>query len=164
MNFYALAPRLKNEAQRQAAVDRYGLAKRRPERAQPLVERVAELFGTQVGVATVIDRNRQVVSAAKGMEMHAVERDISFCGHAIANPDEIMCVFDAALDPRFAGNPLVQRTPRIRFYVGLPLVTPCGQPFGALCAIDSLPRARLLPEQTHELRELGRQITATMLN
>jgi GAF domain-containing protein len=154
--FHALAPILRGEKQRQAAVDKLD-ATRKPvsPELKAIVEEVAELFGTDMGIATLIDRQTQHILACHGGELSSTPRDISFCGHTIARPDEVMCVFDAANDPRFAGNPLVLGAPNIRFYVGVPLLTPEGEALGALCAIDQHPRMKLLPEQSARLRALG---------
>jgi len=154
--FHALAPILRGEKQRQAAVDKLDATKKpvSPD-LKAIVEEVAALFGTDMGIATLIDRQTQHILACHGGELSSTPRDISFCGHTIAHPHEVMCVFDAANDPRFAGNPLVLGAPNIRFYVGVPLLTPEGEALGALCAIDQHPRMKLLPEQSRRLRELG---------
>lgn len=161
--FHALAPLLRGEKQRQAAVDRIDTPKSRqsPE-LQAIVEEVAALFGTEMGVATIIDRQTQHILACHGAELGSGPRDISFCGHTIARPDQVMCVFDAAHDPRFAGNPLVLGSPNIRFYVGTPLLSREGEALGALCAIDTRPRMKLLPEQSRRLRELAEQAAAVL--
>lgn len=154
--FHALAPLLRGEKQRQAAVDKLQLAgKPASPELKAIVEEVAALFGTDMGIATLIDRQTQHILACHGGELSSTPRDISFCGHTIAQPNAVMCVFDAANDPRFAGNPLVLGSPHIRFYVGVPLLSPEGEALGALCAIDQHPRVKLLPEQSKRLRELG---------
>lgn len=161
--FYALAPLLRGETKRQAAVDRFGMSGTLIPELNEIVAEVAELFGTETGVATVIDRQTQHLLACHGRQLGATTpRDISFCGHTIARPDEVLCVFDAAHDPRFAGNPLVLETPNIRFYVGAPLLSPEGEALGALCAIDTRPRMKLLPEETRRLRELAEKAGAIM--
>lgn len=161
--FHALAPLLRGEKQRQAAVDKVDTSKAKQSPAlQAIVEEVAQLFGADMGVATVIDRQTQHIMACHGAELESGPRDISFCGHTIARPDQVMCVFDATHDPRFAGNPLVLGDPNIRFYVGAPLLSPEGEALGALCAIDTRPRMKLLPEQSKRLRELAERAAAVM--
>ena len=81
---------------------------------------------------------------------------------------------DATPDPRFMRNPLVQVEGGIRFYAGMPLVTPGGAAIGTVCVVDQKPRkldeaqrgtlaalARLtmnLLEARHRERELERQL------
>lgn len=161
--FHALAPILRGESRRQAAVDTLDATGKLIPDLREIVAEVAELFGAETGVATVIDRQTQHLLACHGKQLgQTTPRDISFCGHTIARPDEVMCVFDAAHDPRFAGNPLVLGSPNIRFYVGAPLLSPEGEALGALCAIDTRPRTKLLPEQTRRLRELAQKAGAIM--
>jgi GAF domain-containing protein len=161
--FHALAPLLRGEKQRQAAVDKIDVAgSKRSAELQAIVEEVAELFGTEMGVATLIDRQTQHILACHGADLQTGPRDTSFCGHTIARPDEVMCVFDAAHDPRFAGNPAVLGSPNIRFYVGAPMRSPEGEALGALCAIDTIPRMKLLPEQSQRLRELADKAAAIL--
>jgi GAF domain-containing protein len=68
-----------------------------------------------------------------------------------------MMVPNAALDPRFASNPLVTDDPNIRFYAGAPLVTSNGQSLGTLCVIDTVPRA-LDARQLEVLQFLAAQV------
>jgi diguanylate cyclase (GGDEF)-like protein len=51
-----------------------------------------------------------------------------------------MVIEDAALDPRFAANPLVTGAPHIRFYAGAPIVAEGGAAVGTVCVIDRVPR------------------------
>jgi len=153
-----------NETERQAAVDRYGVTKKRSKIADTLVAEAAQLFDAKFGIATIIDREKQVVTARYRSDMEECDRAISFCGHAILNPHNVMVIFNASIDRRFAGNPLVRGEPHIAFYVGAPLIAPCGQVLGALCAIDSLPRAQLLPSARAELQRLAGRVTEELLN
>ena len=68
-----------------------------------------------------------------------LDRDISFCGHAILGPD-IFHIPDARLDSRFSDNPLVVNDPNIRFYAGAPLMAQGKSGIGTLCIIDDKPR------------------------
>jgi GAF domain-containing protein len=160
--FYALPPLLKNEKDRQASVDRYGVSAKRLEAVHLAVERAAALFDAGIGIATVIDRSRMIVIARHGIELEEINRDISFCGHAIADAARVMCVPDAERDKRFAGNPLVQGPPGIRFYIGAPLVAPDGHVLGAICAIDGTPHPQPSPEQTQALQALARDVVEAL--
>lgn len=152
-----------NEAERQAAVDHYGVAKKISPVADALVAEAAQLFNAKFGVATIIDRERAITVARYRSDLGEADRAVSFCGHAILNPGNVMVIFNAGIDRRFAGNPNVRGSPNIAFYVGAPLIAPCGHVLGALCAIDSLPRAQLLPSARAELQRLAGQVTAELL-
>jgi signal transduction histidine kinase len=64
---------------------------------------------------------------------------------------------DAAHDERFSASPLVAGAARIRFYGGMPLLSPEGFPLGTLFVMDRKPR-RLHHAQAAALRELARAV------
>ncbi|MFG6433470.1 GAF domain-containing protein [Roseateles sp. LYH14W] len=109
------------------------------ERFDRLVEFAADEFDVPVALISLIDRDRQWFKARVGMDACETSREISFCGHAILQPD-IFEVLDATRDPRFADNPLVIGAPHVRFYVGAPLLLPGGAAVGTLCLMDAQPR------------------------
>jgi len=109
------------------------------ERFDRLVEFAASEFDVPIALISLVDGERQWFKARVGLDACETSRDISFCGHAIVQR-ELFEVADAALDPRFADNPLVVGAPWIRFYIGAPLVLPGGATIGTLCLIDTLPR------------------------
>src|SRR5262249_1577814 len=69
---------------------------------------------------------------------------------------ELLVVEDAAQDNRFSQNPLVAGE-GLRFYAGMPLVTPDGFALGTLCVLDHRPR-RLEPQQVQAVEILTRQV------
>ncbi|HEY8878739.1 MAG TPA: GAF domain-containing protein [Roseateles sp.] len=109
------------------------------ERFDRIVEFAASEFDMPIVLISLIDEQRQWFKARVGLDTCETSREISFCGHAILQRD-LFEVLDAALDPRFADNPLVVGAPFIRFYIGAPLALPGGATIGTLCLIDTQPR------------------------
>ena len=118
----------------------------------------AGVCDTPIALIALIDGTRNWFKARVGVDEDLTEspRDISFCGHAILRED-IFEVTDAVLDERFSDNPLVAEAPHIRYYAGVPLITPDGYKLGTICAIDVRPR-RLTEEQRATLAALSRLV------
>jgi C4-dicarboxylate-specific signal transduction histidine kinase len=121
-----------------------------------LTSLVAHICEAPIALISLIDESRQWFKSRVGLEALQTSRDISFCGHAIHGKD-IFEVTNTLVDERFKDNPLVVGAPHIRFYAGMPLVTPRGNAIGTLCVIDKIPR-RLTDNQKKALRTLSRQI------
>jgi diguanylate cyclase (GGDEF)-like protein/PAS domain S-box-containing protein len=109
------------------------------ERFDRLTRLAQRIFDVPIAVITLIDSNRQWFKSCQGLDATETPRSISFCGHAILG-DEVFVIPDAALDPRFADNPLVAGAPHIRFYAGQPLKANNGSRLGTLCILDIKPR------------------------
>ena len=122
-----------------------------------LVELAGQICNSPISLITLLDKDRQWFKAKNGMEENSTSRDIAFCSHAILQND-IFVVEDAALDPRFADNPLVTGSPAIRFYAGAPVISPGGYKMGTICIIDKTPK-KLLPEEERALLLISKQVT-----
>ncbi|MEN9203774.1 MAG: PAS domain S-box protein [Thermostichus sp. DG02_3_bins_51] len=156
------APLPANEIQRLAALREYRVLDTTPEASfDELVRLAAYICGTPVSLVTLVDADRQWFKAKVGVEVDQTPRDVAFCAHAILNPKEPLIVEDAQQDERFADNPLVTAEPHIRFYAGIPLVTPEGYALGTLCVVDFQPR-HLSPEQLEQLKALAHQVVAQL--
>lgn len=161
-----------DEEERLLSLDRLGLVN--PER-EPVLDRVtgkvARVFEVPLAAITLIDRDRQWFKAHTGLpEELAAEgtmlRDLSICAHVIAANGPVL-VKDLKRDRRFARNELLLKH-GIRFYAGVPIHAPDGQPVGALCVMDVTPRAftkrdlRMLEEKASDVtEELGRLTDVT---
>jgi len=152
------APPYPDEERRLAALRDYGVL---DSVAEPVFDDIAFLAsyicGTPIAMVSLVDEGRQWFKARVGIDVQETSRDVAFCAHAILEPDEILVVQDALEDPRFAGNPLVRESPKIRFYAGAPLNSPDGMPLGTICAMDYVP-GMLSAEQGRALGALSREV------
>jgi len=134
------APLTEREEERLDALRDYRILDTPDERAyDDLVALAAQICDVPIALISLVDSNRQWFKAKVGLEARETSRDISFCAHAILN-DDILVIQDALADSRFATNPLVTCAPNIRFYAGMPLLSPAGLALGTLCVIDHEPR------------------------
>ena len=122
-----------------------------------LAKLASEICQTPISVISFVDSNRQWFKSAVGLNAKETSRDISFCGHAINNSNDILIIEDARNDLRFNDNPLVTGDPNIVFYAGTPLVDENGMALGTLCVIDSVPR-KLSSAQLNTLQILSKSI------
>jgi two-component system, NtrC family, sensor kinase len=147
-----------NEADRLDALKRYRILDTAPEEAlDDLTKLAARTCGVPIALINLIDLDRQWFKSRIGWNAVSAVRDVGFCDQAILQPDEILVISDTLEDPRFASDPLVTAPPNIRFYAGVPLVTPDGFAIGTLCAMDWVPRT-LSEDQLDTLRILSRQV------
>lgn len=123
-----------------------------------ITELAAYICQTPIALITLIDEKRQWFKSKIGIDACDNDRDLSFCGHAITSPKEILEIPDARLDERFKDNPatLAEKKPVI-FYAGIPLTDNDGHALGTLCLIDHKPR-ELDPKQLKALVSLGYQV------
>jgi excisionase family DNA binding protein len=134
-------PVLLNESARAAAVERTGLVDTQPEEAFDRVTWLAsQMLGMPIALVTLLTATRQWFKSRHGLDMVGTPRESAFCNYTVMQKD-VFVVEDAALDPRFAGNPYVRGEPNLRFYAGAPLIGEDGFALGALCVIDRVPRA-----------------------
>jgi signal transduction histidine kinase/CheY-like chemotaxis protein len=124
-----------------------------------LTRAAAALTSCPIALISLVDGDRQWFKARRALHDDHRTGEWPFCGHAIRTP-ELMEVGDATADIRFATNPLVVGTPRIRFYAGQPL-TVGGVRIGTLCVVDTKAR-ELSTEGREALQDLGAAVSAML--
>ncbi|AZQ65537.1 GAF domain-containing protein [Flammeovirga pectinis] len=124
---------------------------------QNIAKIAAQICNTSISMISVIESEKQWFKGTYGIEATEGLREMSFCGHALNNPGEIMIVEDARLDERFYDNPFVVEDPHVLFYAGVPLVTNKGNPLGTICVIDNKPN-KLTIQQQETLMALSSQV------
>ncbi len=115
---------------------------------------------------SIVDRYRQFFKAGIGLPVRQTSRQHAFCASTICQDDlnSIFHIEDALEHPNYRNNPLVVEEPKIRFYAGVPVLSPDGYPVGTVCVIgrkpgalhenvgDSLRSAKLLMESALSLQ------------
>ncbi|HVU32483.1 MAG TPA: response regulator [Opitutaceae bacterium] len=157
------SPRPRNDADRLAALQAHHILDTPPEpEFDELARLAADICGVPIALITFVDRDRQWFKAKVGLETDETSREVSFCAHAICEPErEVFEIPDASADARFADNPLVTGAPHIRFYAGSPLVDGTGHALGTLCVIDRTPRT-LTTAQRRGLAALRRFVVTSL--
>ena len=155
------APIPENEAARLETLRQYQVLDTDSEDAfDDLTRLAAYVCGTPTALISLIDANRQWFKARVGLSARETPRDVSFCGHAIMQRG-CFIIEDALADERFADNPLVVNEPFVRFYAGMPLMSPEGFAIGTLCVIDREPR-HLNGKQIGALEMLSNQVMSQL--
>ncbi len=144
-----------DEIQRLQALAAYGLSADRPlPSLDPVVQIASRMFGMPVAAVNMIGNDHVFFAASAGVGEVDMSRNASFCAHAILQND-VMVIPDSHLDERFHDNPLVTGSTNLRFYAGVPLLSPDGYALGALCVIDGQPR-EFTAGDCERLRELAK--------
>ena len=146
-----------NEKSRLAAVKNYNLLDTVPEEEyDTITSLISEICELPVSLVTLLDADRNYLKSHHGVDLQESPRNISFCGHAINQEEDLFIVEDARIDPRFSDNPLVQQAHTV-FYAGAPLINPAGFKLGTLCVFDTKPR-KLTERQKLILINMSKQV------
>ncbi len=120
---------------------------------------ISKVFDVPIVAISLVDHNRQWFKSIYGSKLCESAREISFCGHVVAENHHLI-IENAANDDRFSDNPLVIDDPKIMFYAGVPLrFTHADHTYniGTLCIIDTQPR-QLSDEQLKMLKSFAYQV------
>lgn len=126
-------PLPEDEAERQKALESYGLIGTQPDPVfNHLIKLAAEICNTPMATISLIDGDRQWFYARYGIDIEETSRDHALCSHSILQPG-LTEIRDVREDRRFADSPLVTQFPHIRFYAAQPIMTPDGFCIGTVC-------------------------------
>lgn len=132
--------------------------------SEPVFDRItaklARVFEVPIALLSLVDRDRLFFKSHTGLpedlaRSRQAPRDVSVCGHVVAK-NEVTVIEDLARDRRFASNPWIKER-GLRFYAGVPLRAPGGQPIGSLCLLDIKPRTFTERDRRH-LQEYAGEI------
>ena len=148
-----------NELERLQALFSYEILDSEEDELYDLITKIASnILKTPTTVILFIDKERVWLKSKLGIDGTDFPRETSFCSHAILNPNEVLVVEDTMEDDRFKDNPYVQEGLKIRYYVGMPLVTSKNEAIGTICGIDTMPRTTTSKEQTEALKNLSKLV------
>lgn len=145
------------EAHRLAALRQYQILDTEPEAAyNNLAQLAAFICHTPIALVNFIDANRQWFKAKVGLELTEVPRNVGL-SYLCCQKRDLVVISDTLTDDNLAQNPAVTSYPYIRFYAGVPLITPQGDILGTLCVIDQVPK-ELNSEQLQALKALSKLV------
>ena len=154
------APLPADEDARLQALRHYDLLGGDPEPGlSNLVRLLSDLCDTSAAAVTIVDIDRQLFKASIGVHLTHIPRDLSLCAWAILEPTGTFVVPDATADERFRDNELVTGPMGLRAYAAVPLLSREQQPLGALCLIDTRPRA-FTPWHLTALHQVGDHVSS----
>ena len=152
-----------NESGRLEALRRYQILDTAPEVAyDEITELAAQICGCPVAVIGFVDEAQDWKKSKYGLPANftGLPREISICSTTIC-AGNLLHVGDLTKDERFRDNATVTGPPHLRFYCGMPLVTPDGYALGTLCVVDFQPR-EISFEQGETVRRLARQVVTQL--
>ncbi|MEH1825623.1 MAG: GAF domain-containing protein [Nostoc sp.] len=151
------ARHLDTETVRLEALRQYQILDTEPEEAYDnLAQLAAFICGTPISLVNFIDENRQWFKAKVGLDVSEMPRSVGL-SYLCQEQRNVVVVPDTLADEKLASNPVVTGYPYIRFYAGVPLITPMGDMLGTLCVIDQVPR-QISQKQIEALVALSRLV------
>ncbi|MHC5935561.1 GAF domain-containing protein [Nostoc sp.] len=151
------ARQIDTEVARLEALRRYQILDTEPEEAYDnLAQLAAFICETPISLVNFIDENRQWFKAKVGLDISEMPRSVGL-SYLCQERRNVVVVSDTLADEELANNLVVTGYPYIRFYAGVPLITPKGDILGTLCVIDQVPR-QLSQKQVEALVALSRLV------
>ena len=150
-----------HEEQRLSELYRYSILDTPSESAfDELAKLAAFICTTPISFVSLVDTDRMWFKAKVGLSVDEIPRTDGFGFSAILG-EEFRMISDAQADETLSSHPLFASDPIIRFYAGVPLVTPRGFRIGTLCVADTRPRT-LTAEQSAALATLARTVVTQL--
>ncbi|MEH2460543.1 GAF domain-containing protein [Nostoc sp.] len=151
------ARHIDTEGARLEALRQYQILDTEPEKTYDnLAHLAAFICETPISLVNFIDENRQWFKAKVGLDVSEMPLNVGLF-YLCQERRNVVVVPDTQADEKLANNPAVISYPYIRFYAGVPLITPKGHLLGTLCVIDQVPR-QLSQKQLEALVALSRLV------
>jgi response regulator RpfG family c-di-GMP phosphodiesterase len=149
-----------HESERLDALRAYAILDTPPERGfDDLVMLAAQVCQASMAVIGFIDAERYWVKAQYGLRLDTMPRQFTLFPDA--TPSEVVAVSDTLADSRLVDHPMVTLWPKVRYYVGVPLITSAEQLLGVLEVMDVVPHT-LDQRQLDGLAAVARQVMAQL--
>ena len=150
-----------HEEQRLSELYRYSILDTPSESAfDELAKLAAFICTTPISFVSLVDTDRMWFKAKVGLSVDEIPRTDGF-GFSAVLGEESRMISDAQADETLSSHALFASDPKIRFYAGVPLVTPRGFRIGTLCVADTRPRT-LTAEQSAALATLARTVVTQL--
>ena len=134
-----------------------------------LTDEARETFAVDTSLISLVDLGRQFLFSSSDVvtqnqpTSRETPRNIAFCAHTILNKHNICIVKDTKDDDRFRNNDLVTQPPHLRFYAGVPLLSPEGYKLGTFCIESTQPRPQGLTSSEQSLLHAFAQRTMSLM-
>ncbi len=149
------------EDERLCVLDCYDILDTPQEEAFDRITRlVRRVFDVPIAAVTLIDGHRQWFKSRQGLNQSETDLAHSLCNLAVKQAQPLI-VENTLVDPRVQTNPCVTGGLELRFYAGIPLLTPEGQALGTLCAADTKPRS-FAAHEVEILTDLSRLVLSEL--
>jgi signal transduction histidine kinase len=93
-----------------------------------------------VASVTFFDQNRVWFKAIQGSDLTELPREDALCSRLYGQPDGPLIIPDTLECDASANLPIVRDDPKVRAYLGAPLLTTEGIAIGSICTLDVVPR------------------------
>jgi signal transduction histidine kinase len=133
-------PVLNDEEGRNKALKKYHLLDTMPEEQYDSITRViAAICDAPVALIALVDKDRNFMKSAYGVETREAPRESALCSHAISNQVNLTIIPEADKDARFQNDPIIYKD-GMSFYAAAALTDDQGYRLGTLCIFDNKPR------------------------
>ena len=109
---------------------------------------------TPISLISLMEQQDIILKSIQGFPREDLPWDPAFCVQPL-RLNQLVEIRDTLKDPRFFDHPWVTGALKIRFFSGVPLITPDGHKLGSLCIIGREPKS-LNAGQKKSLEILGR--------
>lgn len=124
-----------------------------------LVKLAALTCETPIALIRLLKNHHSFIQASVGLTPLQIPPGQNYCADCLAQRD-VWVIPDTLAAESMA--PQVLEESLIRFYAGVPLISPDGRAIGTLCIMDQKPKT-LTPQQQEALQLLGRQVVHQLL-